>query len=294
MLRVAGELEFGLEDSTTSLLLSPACTPRAGCTLDDAIAAAADAPPAPARFECGPEVTRYLPSSPLDTFTDACALPGSESVLTDGNQTPVALDSLDALLPAFGFRFYGKPVHRIWASKNGYVSFGLENPDPDNTINPGPFDRDFRGEGAPPPQQSVLAFWDALTLRASGVCTSAARGSGGSVPERLLITWKQACLTEGVCVSDDLNFTVTLNAKTQGIDIHYGNMSASAAERAKGSTATVGLVNQVAGCAVSECIYRTGLCEDGFTPCGYSQVFSETVQADGVRDIHFEPFQEDY
>jgi hypothetical protein len=51
----------------------------------------------------------------------------------------------------------------------------------------------------------------------------------------------------------------------------------------------VGLVHDATGCPVDQCALETGLCEDGATPCGYSQVSSNTAQPDGILNMAFSP-----
>jgi len=135
----------------------------------------------------------------------------------------------------------------------------------------------------------IGAFWDSLILGAQGVCYEL-KG------QQLRMTWEHACLVHEVeqpCPSADntnnLNFTITLDASNQRVVLTYGTMSAGNRDRQQGATATVGLVNDATGCPVEECALATGLCQDGVTPCGYSQVFSNTVQMPGVQSIQFTP-----
>lgn len=51
----------------------------------------------------------------------------------------------------------------------------------------------------------------------------------------------------------------------------------------------LGLVDSATGCPVEECALATGLCKDGVTPCGYSQVFSKTVREPRVQNWQFVP-----
>jgi hypothetical protein len=50
-----------------------------------------------------------------------------------------------------------------------------------------------------------------------------------------------------------------------------------------------GLVHDAIGCSADGCELATGLCQDGVTPCGYSPVFTDTVQMPKVPDTQFVP-----
>jgi hypothetical protein len=60
-------------------------------------------------------------------------------------------------------------------------------------------------------------------------------------------------------------------------------------DRERGATATVGLVDNATGCTADLCSLDTGLCSNNNMPCGYSQVFSSTVQTAGVKNQQFTP-----
>jgi hypothetical protein len=146
-----------------------------------------------------------------------------------------------------------------------------------------------------------MGFWDSLTLgfngmNFDGVCYEL-EGSPTDHNQQLRVTWKHACLTRPCLDSNNtnnLNFTITLDESKQRIVLTYGTqmdgtMVAGAMDRAKGATATVGLASDTTSCPVEECVLATGLCKDDVTPCGYSQVFSNTVQPSGVQNIQFTP-----
>jgi hypothetical protein len=97
-----------------------------------------------------------------------------------------------------------------------------------------------------------------------------------------------ACLTE-TCTTDNLNFTITLDQASQTIMLAYGDMVAGSPDRARGTTATVGLVGDAIRCAASECSVDTGFCKDGVTSCGFLQVFSSTTQPEGLQNVLFAP-----
>lgn len=282
LLVARGDLAFAGHSVTVPIVLEPTCTADAPC----AIPASA---PAGSRLRCGPEVTRYSVGPSVETFQDACVLPGAGNALLGNLRGPVKLDSLDAALRDFHFSFYGLPVHQIWIHRDGYLSFGRDNPDPNGDLDPGPLDRVLTNSGPPPPPRSVMAFWDSLSLRPTvGVCYSL-QGAPGSQVFRA--TWRHVCLTE-TCGADDLNFTIALDEASQTVGLTYEKMVAGNPDRARGFTATVGLVDDAGGCVASDCTLDTGLCSDGVTPCGYSQIFSRSVQMMGLQDRKFTPIPE--
>jgi hypothetical protein len=285
VLRTSGTLRFADHASTAAVMLESRCRPEVGCGLTEAMAAAADpAPPDPA---CVADVTRYTTATPIDPPSDACAIPGSARVLgeRDGRAGPVELADLALALAGDHFQLYGRTIGQVWVAREGYVSFATANPDPAHTLQPGPLDRDIRHEGAAPPVHSVFAFWDALTLSPAGICYAIDGEPGHHV---LRVSWPRACLMTP-CTTDNLNFTIALEEDSGRVLVTYGAMSAGNMERAQGTTATVGIVDNANGCVVEECALATGLCKDGHTPCGYSQVFSNTAQPDGVRPVAFTP-----
>ena len=68
------------------------------------------------------------------SLVDACNAPGFTSVLTDGSPVPVRLTELELELLTSQFQFYGRPVRQIWLAKDGYLSFGPDNPDPGGVL----------------------------------------------------------------------------------------------------------------------------------------------------------------
>lgn len=281
VIRTSGPLQFSAHKTIEPVLLEPRCTPDMSCELSEAMAAAV-APPATPRIAC---VTRYKGSIGLESFVNACTVPGFQQVDVDGSTGPVRLMDLENALLGSGFQFYGRPIHQIWVSKDGYLSFMQDNPDPNGVLLPGPLDRDINHNGKPPPQQSVMPFWNTLSLSPMGVCYSL---DGAPNHQQLRVTWPHACLTS-ICSTDNLNFTMTLEEDSQRIALTYGTMTAGNADGAKGINATVGLVNDATGCPAEQCSLETGLCSDGVTPCGYSQVFSKTLQPSGVPNMQFVP-----
>jgi len=285
VMHATGPLQFSSHRVDEPVLLEPTkCRPDAPCPLSEAMAAGAESPSA-ARLACGANVARYSASAGLDSFVDACQVPNSGKVLMTGSSVPVRLPDLEPALLASGFQFYGRPIHRIWVAKNGYIAFSQDNPDPNGVLLPGPLDRDIRHAGAAPPQQSVMVFWDMLTLHPTGVCYEL---DGAPKSQQLRVTWNGACLTT-VCATDNLNFTITLEETTGRIALTYGTMAAGNPEGARGINATVGLVNDATGCPAEDCSLATGLCKDGVMSCGYSQVFSNTLQDPGAPNMQFVP-----
>src|SRR5204862_476811 len=116
----------------------------------------------------------------------------------DGSRGPVRLTELEPLLPGFGFQFYGQPIHQIWVARDGYVSFGHDNPDPAGDLVPGPFDRNLVRGGTPPPPHAVMAFWDKMSTSSMGVCYEL---NGPRGAQSLRLAWTHACLTQP-CGSD--------------------------------------------------------------------------------------------
>lgn len=284
VMKAAGMLQFTGKEATQPVMLDLGCPLDPPCPLTGAMEAGSAAASGVNRFQCGPDVERYGGTMTVEGFVDACSVPGklTGSVLTDGTAGPVELDKLEPSLTGFGFQFYGQPIHKIWVSRDGYISFSRNNPDPQHVLVPGPFDRGIRMIGAAPPPQSVMAFWDTLTLGSSGVCWEL-EGSPGS--QRIRITWSHACLTQP-CAVGNLNFTITLDESTRRVVLAY-NITGTG-DREKGATATVGLVNSATGCPVDQCALDTGLCSTG-AACGYSQVFSNTVQTAGLKNEQFAP-----
>jgi hypothetical protein len=288
VLRTSGQLAFGSgsRDLASHVVLDQSCTVAAPCKLPELTQYSSVPPPVTARFECGTNVRRYAPSPAVEGFSDACTVPGPNTgmVLNDGSHGAKLLPLTDAALSGFGFRFYSRPIRQIWAHEDGYISFGVNSPDPGNDLDPGPFDRDLLGTGVPPPPQSAMVFWDALTISPTGVCY-ALEGPPGT--QKLRITWKGTCQTQA-CTQDSLNFTITLDEHAQRISFTYGDMMATNMSRAQGATATVGIVNDAKGCPASDCTLATGLCKN-MMPCGYSQVFSNMPQTPRVQNLQFDP-----
>lgn len=288
VLRAQGPLQFGMGGTlAANVVLEASCTVDSPCALPPLQPYVAPAAPVAARAECTAVVDRYAAGPTTETFRDVCTVPGDRAgrVLTGGARGAAALPLPAGALDAFDFRFYGRPVRQVWAHEDGYISFSTDSPDPGNDLNPGAFDRELTGSGVPPPPQSVFAFWDALTLGDTGVCY-ALEGTPGT--QKLRITWSGACHTT-TCTNDRLNFTIILDERTDRVALTYGEMTSTPPERAQGSTATSGIVDEADGCPVSQCELATGLCSDGVTACGYNQVFSQMLQDEGVQNVQFDP-----
>lgn len=285
VMQISGPLQFDPVMVTQPVMLPLECTADAKCALSG-VATGSAAPPSHERFQCGPSVLRYSAMMTSRDPTDVCNVPTPHAgkVAASTGPAPVRLTDLEPLLPGFHFQVYGQPIHQIWVSRNGYVSFNGDLGDPNGVLPPGAFDRNLRKLGAPPPPLSVMAFWDKLTMSSGGVCYELDGAPGSQI---LRLAWTHGCLTDP-CGTDNLNFTITLDESNQQIWLSYGEMTATPPERGEGATATVGLVNDATGCTVDQCSLDTGLCKDG-TPCGYSQVFSSTVQPSGVPSMRFTP-----
>lgn len=286
VLRTQGMLQFSSSDLVQRVVLESACTAERPCAIDQA-----NQPnPVGVRSQCGDVVRHYNMMLSSELFTDACTVPGTNSGVvlnTAGAKGAAKLGLSDEALAKFNFRFYGQPVRQVWAHEDGYIAFTPDNPDARNDLDPGAFDRDLRGVGVPPPRQSAMIFWDGLTLGPMGICY-ALEGSEGN--QKLRVTWSGTCQTLA-CTSDNLNFSIVLDERTQVISFTYGAMTAANMTRAQGATATVGIVNDAKGCTVDQCSSATGLCANGM-PCGYSQEFSNTVQSGGVKAMDFIPVAE--
>jgi hypothetical protein len=287
VMQVSGRLQFGDGETAQAVMLDPNCGGTMKCALSGAISAGSVSAPSIPRVQCGPGVLRYAATMTSADAADPCRILTAHTgkVLMNRERGPVALTDLEPLLPSFGFEFYGEPIHRIWVARDGYLSFGREPPDPKGDLTPGPLDRGIQRPGAAPPARSVMAFWDDLSPSSQGVCYEL-DGAPGS--QKLRLAWTHACLTDP-CGSDNLNFMITLDESNQQIVLSYGTMSATPMERAQGVTATVGLVHDATGCPVDQCVLATGLCMDGTTPCGYSQVSSSMAHPGGMPNMAFSP-----
>lgn len=285
VLRAHGSMQFSGHEETETVMLDSKCTTASPCDLSAGATSSVSA-----RGVC-----QYAASPALDPFEDVCNVPGNTVVAITDDTGPIALE-LGDVLAGSGFQFYGRPISKIWVSKDGYISFSPDNPDPGSTLTPGALDRNITGVGAPPPRQSIMAFWDTLGLQGSmnnavGKVCYVLEGGGDNRQFRL--TWEHACGTVP-CTSpspDDLNFTITLEERSHRVVLNYGVMKTGNPNRAQGINATVGLVHDAIGCSADECKLETGLCKDGVTPCGYSQVFSDAAQMPKVPDKQFIPIE---
>jgi hypothetical protein len=278
IMRVSGSMAFRDHEVGNTVVLDPACTPTAPCKLADVMSPGRAKP-------VGSGFCRYAGSAGLESSESACGVP--EQVAIHPETGPVRLTELEAMLASSHFQFYGRPIRQIWVAIDGYLSFAEGNPDPGGILTPGPLDRNITGMGSPPPQQSIFGFWDVLNRGRvdSQVCYAV---QGAADQRRLLVTWAHLCVAQP-CPTDDLNFTIAIEESSHKIWLTYGKMVAGNPDRALGINATVGLVDDATGCPADECALETGLCKDRRTPCGYSQVFSNTVQSPTVPKMHFAP-----
>lgn len=288
VLAAAGQMQFGHgAPLAANVVLEAACTPEAPCAMP--ALAPYVAPPAPAtRSDCGLLTTRYAPGPAVESYREVCSVPPTAKAgkVLMGARGAAQLPLSPEVLAGFNFRFYGRPIRQVWAHEDGYISFGADNPDPNGDLNPGPFDRDLRGVGVPPPKQSIFAFWDALTPGPLGVCY-ALEGLPGN--QKLRVSWVGTCNVSACSPSNNLNVTLVLDEKNNRISLTYGDMLSSNPQLAQGAQATVGLVNTSPACVATACDAATGLCQDGKTPCGYTQVFSNVPQTPMVTNVQFDP-----
>jgi hypothetical protein len=175
--------------------------------------------------------------SPLP-FVNACQKPGRLSFLAniDDAAAPV-------MLP-FPFRFFGNSRASAWVSTNGLFGFGASTIEFDNECS-------FNELGHAT-RNTVLAFWDDLQTRASGVCVATI----GTAPNRQFVaTWNDAALLEFLGTSH-LTFSVVLSETTEVIDVLYDTV-AGPGTVAAGSSASIGLSNDtryILECCNEPCI----------------------------------------
>lgn len=172
----------------------------------------------------GPDGFGYaVGPSPL-SFVNACEQPG-RLILTPNQDDAAA----QVMLP-FSFRFFGNTVSSGWVSSNGLLGFGAATIEFDNECN-------FNDMGHAT-RNTVLAFWDDLMTRASGVCVATI----GSAPNRQFVaTWNDAALL-AFDVASHLTFSVVLSETSDVIDVLYGAMIGPGSFAA-GSSASVGISN---------------------------------------------------
>jgi hypothetical protein len=154
-------------------------------------------------------------------FMSACGQPGAFSVL------PMTDDGLTGLMLPFSFRFFGVATQSGWLSTNGVLGFAGGS---DEWIN----ECAYTPDGGV--QSAVLAFWDDLVTRASGICVATL----GVAPNRQFITtWNGVEVLESPMGTTNLTFSVVLSETTNTIDVLYGTMSGGSS--ATGFSATIGL-----------------------------------------------------
>ncbi len=158
-------------------------------------------------------------TSPL-TWIDACAAPGSQSVLTGADE------GLATVAIPYAFSYWGVPYRSVTVTPNGVAQFALSSSQWINTTLPSP--------SAP---NAVLAFWDDLLLRDNGICIATV----GTAPNRrTVIQWADAAFYPVADASTHLNFEVVLSEATQTVDVLYQTMQGTS-DTATGSSATIGV-----------------------------------------------------
>lgn len=277
------------------IVLGESCR-AAPCDFTGSVADFAQPTPA-ARTSCEGIASRYrVSASGLVSGEDACTFPAVTAptdVLGNIKDQEVAVDEaglVQALGEGFDFRFYGERIQKVWVSGDGYVSFGATAP---RSLTTQVLNTAITASGAP--RSGVAAFWDSLDFKAQGkVCVGLQ--SAGDV-DTLWITWKDACFrASGACnPSDDLTFSVGLEEKSNRVIVSFAEMRADDPDRARGLQAVLGLLSPGGKrCELDQCDAREGLCSDGVTPCGYTQVFAREAQpaASWPTTYVFEPVPE--
>jgi hypothetical protein len=270
-------VEFGEALSRqVDLVLGPSCM-DAVCDFSDRIADLGN-PSAAQRESCEGKASRYTyAATSLVTVLDACDLeagPFQDFVDLSNDEVPVDDTELTGMMSSsFDFRLYGQKVERAWVSDDGYVSFGSA---PVGAT----FDRVTNTEGLTSPGHpsfAVVPFWDNLAFLSGGRACVAMNSSSGR--DTLWITWKDACLGPACAATDQIEFSVGLEEVSNRIIVGFESMSSTTEpDRALGAQAVVGIIREDdPACAASEC-NAMGLCSDGVTPCGFTQIFARQAQ----------------
>ena len=177
----------------------------------------------------------YLRSISPQVWIDACAVAGSQRILVGSDEGVTVVP-----LP-FTFSFYGVPYTSARVSANGYLSFSDAAPQWVNSMLP-----------TTTVPNSIFAFWDDLSLRATGVCIA----TTGTAPDRTFIAeWVDASFYASTDPNTHLTFEALLDERTSTVDVRYLQMTGEG-DRASGGSATVG-VQQGAGSAYDLVAYNT-------------------------------------
>jgi hypothetical protein len=168
-----------------------------------------------------------LGPSPL-MFVNACTQPGATVFLQAVNGQGID-DAFGTFMLPFTFRFYGAQVRTTWVSSNGVIGFGNPSIEYGNQCS-------LTGSVS----NAVLAFWDDLITRASGVCVATV----GSAPNRQFIaTWNDVALL-ALESTTHLTFSVVLSETTDTVDVLYA--SAFVTPETQGTSASIGLASATA------------------------------------------------
>jgi hypothetical protein len=166
--------------------------------------------------------TRFM--NPM--LIDACGL-GTRAALTDDDDGHTTA----AITIPFSFNFFGTAQTQVWASTNGYATFGATEPsDLYSPFIPEP------GEGP-----SIFAFWQDLTVNAmpSGICTHVV----GNAPNRtFVIEWQDMAALDATDPTH-LTFELLLHETTNVFEIIYSRleaMNAADMDYVNGTTAGFG------------------------------------------------------
>jgi hypothetical protein len=179
-------------------------------------------------------------ATPLDTSTPgpytesaiaaACEELGDAFEIITVNGDDVSSDRV--ALP-FAFKFFGDAVTQYSMASNGFLqlwssSSGGISKRPDNVAIP----------SADDPNGFVAPFWDDL----SPMFSNSRAGVKGTAPNRnLIVSWIHWTIKAESTTR--LTFQAKLFETTNVIELHYCAMSPETSERAKGSSATIGLEN---------------------------------------------------
>jgi hypothetical protein len=262
------------------LVLTDACI-AAPCDQADQLVPLAFSEPA-TRVSCDNFAERYRVSDQtgLLEIVNACDLGGldeyQEFTNVRNSDVQITDEELLAKLPEFDFYYYGQKVSQLWMADDGYLSFGATAEEAtlnnvtniDGILSPGH------------PQNAVLPFWSSLSLRPDGGKMCAVLQSAGD-QSTLWMTWKKACLQAVCAAGDELTFSVGLEEGSNRVTIAFDKMNSTASPQlAAGLEAVVGIVGpgEELGCDAASCSDE-GLCADGTTPCGFTQVFSREAQS---------------
>jgi hypothetical protein len=137
----------------------------------------------------------------------------------------------DLSLGDFDFQFYGVPVSTVRISTNGYLTFGTDGGNPNNTTIP----------NGSSPNGIIAPFWDDLDLAGLSGDRGVWWGIVGTAPNRqLVIEWAEVGSHE--FGTETYSFEVILYESTDRIKFQYKDVD-SGTNHDYGASATVGIEN---------------------------------------------------